>query len=183
MALGLNSFTSGKLTWLLGLIALASAAGIVYEYQRINQIDAFNAAIRKGKNPQTDTQSFEAKFSTAYWLAKNERYKEATLLFSHLLEKASPEQKAAIQHNLGNIFFRRGLAINGSNMTVRDETEYLLRQAKTAYQQALRLDNRHWGTRHNLDRVLTMLPATPTPGVGESDTPGLIMGNIPVGLP
>jgi len=28
-----------------------------------------------------------------------------------------------------------------------------------------------------------MLPATPTPGVGESDNPGLIMGNIPIGLP
>jgi len=28
-----------------------------------------------------------------------------------------------------------------------------------------------------------MLPPDPTPGVGESDSPGLIMGNIPVGLP
>ena len=68
-------------------------------------------------------------------------------------------------------------------MTVRDEAEYLLRQAKTAYQQSLRLDNSNWGARHNLDRLLTMLPGTPTPGVGESDTPGLIMGSIPVGLP
>jgi hypothetical protein len=66
---------------------------------------------------------------------------------------------------------------------VRDEAEYLLRQAKTAYLQSLRFDNSNWGARHNLDRLLTMLPATPTPGVGESDTPGLIMGNIPVGLP
>ncbi len=66
---------------------------------------------------------------------------------------------------------------------MRDETEYLLRQAKNAYQLALRLDNTHWDTRHNLDRVMMMLPATPTPGAGESDTPGLIMGKIPVGLP
>jgi mxaK protein len=28
-----------------------------------------------------------------------------------------------------------------------------------------------------------MLPPDPTPGVGDSDSPGLIMGNIPVGLP
>ena len=88
-----------------------------------------------------------------------------------------------MQYNLGNIFFLRGLAINGRDLTVRDEAVYLLTQAKTAYMQSLRLDNEHWDARHNLDRILTMLPSEPTPGVGESDSPGLIMGNIPVGLP
>ncbi|MFA6178209.1 MAG: hypothetical protein WC696_01200 [Candidatus Methylopumilus sp.] len=181
----LNRFrlSSRKLTWLLAITALLSAAGIAHQANRMRQIEAFNTAVSNGKPPKTDTQSFEAKFSTAYWLAKNERYKESSLLFVHLLEQGNTSQKSAIQHNLGNIFFLRGLAINGSNMKVRDETEYLLRQAKSAYQLSLRLENHHWDTRHNLDRVLTMLPATPTPGAGESDTPGLIMGNIPVGLP
>lgn len=172
-----------KLTWLLLITAVLSAVSAVYSYNRMQQIAAFNLAVTAGKPPKTDVQSFEAKFSTAFWLAKNERYKEATLLFNKALNNANNEQKAAIQYNLGNIFFRRGLAINGENMTVRDEAEYLFRQAKTAYQQSLRLDNSNWGARHNLDRLLTMLPGTPTPGVGESDTPGLIMGNIPVGLP
>jgi len=175
--------SSGKLTWLLAVTAVICAAGAAHQANRIRQIEAFNTAVSSGKSPKTDMQSFEAKFSTAYWLAKNERYKESSLLFVHLLEQANNSQKSAIQYNLGNIFFRRGLAINGSNMTVRDETEYLLRQAKSAYQLSLRLENNHWDTRHNLDRVLTMLPGTPTPGAGESDTPGLIMGNIPVGLP
>ena len=172
-----------KLTWLFTLLAIASTAGAAYEVHRITEIQAFNDAILHAKSPKTDMQSFQAKYATAYWLAKNERYKEATLLFNKALNGASAEQKAAIQYNLGNIFFLRGLIINGTSMTVRDEAEYLLRQAKTAYQQSLRLDNSNWGARHNLDRLLTMLPGTPTPGVGESDTPGLIMGNIPVGLP
>ena len=172
-----------KLTWMLAITALASGLGAVYEVNRIHQIQAFNTALSEGKSPQTDMQSFEAKFSTAYWLARKDRYKESTLLFLQLAEKGDANQRSAIQHNLGNIFFLRGLAINGTNLTVRDEAEYLLRQAKSAYQLSLRQDNSHWDTRHNLDRVLTMLPATPTPGVGESDTPGLIMGNIPVGLP
>ena len=176
-------FTVKKLTWLLSIVAIGSTLGSVYFYNRIQQIEAFNKAISDGKPPKTDLQSFEAKFSTAYWLAHNERYKEATLLFNKALNGATNEQKAAIQYNLGNILFRRGLAINGTSMTVRDEAEYLLRQAKTAYQLSLRLDNSNWGARHNLDRLLTMLPGTPTPGVGESDTPGIIMGNIPVGLP
>lgn len=176
-------FTAKKLTWLFILIVVVATASAIYNFTRIQQIAAFNQAISEGKPPKTDLQSFEARFSTAYWLAKGERYKEATLLFNKALNRATPEQKAAIHYNLGNIFFLRGLIINGTSMTVRDEAEYLLRQAKTAYQQSLRLDNSNWGARHNLDRLLTMLPGTPTPGVGESDTPGLIMGNIPVGLP
>ncbi len=176
-------FTVKKLTWLFALTAIIATASVVYNFSRMQQIEAFNHAISEGKPPKSDLQSFEAKFATAYWLAKNERYKEATLLFNKALNGATNEQKAAIHYNLGNIFFLRGLIINGTSMTVRDEAEYLLRQAKTAYLQSLRLDNSNWGARHNLDRLLTMLPATPTPGVGESDTPGLIMGNIPVGLP
>lgn len=176
-------FTVKKLTLLFALVAVTATGTAIYSFNRIQQIDAFNQAISEGKPPKTDLQSFEARFSTAYWLAKNERYKEATLLFNKALNGATAEQKAAIHYNLGNIFFLRGLIINGTSMTVRDEAEYLLRQAKTAYQHSLRLDNSNWGARHNLDRLLTMLPATPTPGVGESDTPGLIMGNIPVGLP
>lgn len=183
MALKLRTLSVKKLTILLSALAIASAAGLYYEMKRIGEVEAFNKAVLAAKSPQTDKQSFEAKFATAYWLAHNERYKEATLLFTQLLPNATLTQRSAIQHNLGNIFFLRGLAINGTNMTVRDEAEYLLRQAKSAYVQSLKYDNSFWDARHNLDRVLTMLPATPTPGAGESDTPGLIMGNIPVGLP
>jgi len=179
----LRLLTTKQWALLLSLLTLLSAAGAVYQLKRIQEINAFNHAILSAKPPLTDTQSFEAKFATAYWLAKNERFKEASLLYTNLMEKATPQQKAVIQHNLGNIYFLRGIALNGTNMEVGKETEYLLRQAKTLYQQALRIDNSHWQTRHNLARLLMVLPGTPTPGVGESDSPGLIMGNIPVGLP
>jgi mxaK protein len=176
-------FTVKKLTWTFSLIALICLLGSLYSLNRIRQIDAFNTAVSTGVPVSTDKQSFEAKFSTALYLAKKERYKEATLLMTALMPKASTEQKSALQHNIGNMFFLRGLAINGTSSKVRDEAEYLLRQAKAAYVVSLKESNMHWDTRHNLDRLLTMLPGTPTPGVGESDTPGLIMGNIPVGLP
>ncbi len=172
-----------KLTWFLVFLSLVCLLASVYTFNRIRQIDAFNQAVSVGETPATDKQSFEAKFATALYLAKKERYKEATLLFTQALAKADASQKSAINYNIGNIFFLRGLAINGTNNTVRDEAEYLLRQAKAAYVSSLKSENSHWDARHNLDRLLTMLPGTPTPGVGESDTPGLIMGNIPVGLP
>lgn len=184
MAISLKSISAKQLTIFLIITATAASAGIAYELNRIKQINAFNQAVSTGKNPQTDKQSFEAKFSTAYWLAKNERFKESTLLFTQLAEKGSASQRAAVQHNIGNMFFLKSLQVSGGNdPKVRDEVEYLLMQAHGSYKQALKLDNSDWGTRRNLDRVISLLPETPTPGVGESESPGLIMGNIPVGLP
>ena len=176
--------TVKKLSILLTLIALAAATGLAYELNRIRQIDAFNKAVTTGKNPQTDKQSYEAKYATAYWLAKNERYKESTLLYSQLTQKGTPTQRAAVQHNIGNMFFLKALQVSGGNDSkIRDEVEYLLMQAHSSYKQSLKQDNSHWGTRRNLDRVISLLPENPTPGVGDSDSPGLIMGNIPNGLP
>jgi mxaK protein len=183
-ALRLQSLSVKKLSLILAVIAIISVLGIMSQLNRIRQINSFNASVSSGKNPQTDKLSLEAKFSTAYWLAKNERYKEANLLYSQLLVKGSPSQRAAVQHNIGNIYFLKALNVSGGNNSkIRDEVEYLLLQAHKSYKQSLKLDNSDWGTRRNLDRVITLLPETPTPGVGESDSPGLIMGNIPVGLP
>jgi hypothetical protein len=177
-------FTVKKLTWAFAIVALSSAAGSIYAYKRIQQIEAFNQAVLAGQPPESDQQSFEAKFATALYLAKKERYKESILLFSALMPKAADNnQKSAVQYNIGNISFLRGLAINGNNMTVKAEAEYLVRQAKVAYINSLKLDNSHWDAKHNLDRVLGMLPSTPTPGVGDGEKAGLIMGNVPVGLP
>jgi mxaK protein len=143
----------------------------------------FNKKIMQDENLSSYKQTFEARFASAYWLAKKEMYKESSILFNNLIAEANDEQKAAIHYNIGNIFFKKGLIINGTNMTVRDEAEYLFQQAKKSYQASLKLSNQHWDARHNLDRILTMLPPDPTPGVGDSDAPGLIMGNIPIGLP
>lgn len=177
-------FTVKKLTWIFAIVALISGIGSVYAYKRIGQIDAFNQTLLAGKPPVSDQQSFEAKFATALYLAKKERYKESILLFTALMPKATDNnQRSAVQYNIGNISFLRGLAINGTNMTVRAEAVYLVSQAKTAYVNSLKLDNSHWDAKHNLDRVLGMLPSTPTPGVGDGEKAGLIMGNVPVGLP
>ena len=177
-------FNVKKLIISLLIIAILSALWVFLSINRIHQIESFNKAVTAGNPPQTDKQSFEAKYATALWLAKKERYKEATILFSALMPLANNDQKSALQYNLGNIFFLKGLKLNGTNGTVRNETEYLMSQAGIAYKQSVRFSNNHWDAKHNLDRILMILPGTPTPGVGESDdSPGLIMGNIPVGLP
>jgi len=184
MALSLKFLNVKRLSWSLGVIAVLSALGIAHQVNRINQINHFNEAVTSGTPPETDKLSYEAKYAQAYWLAKKEYYKEATTLFSGLTQTSTPSKRAAVFHNLGNMFFIKALRVDGGNdPNVRNEVEYLLSEAKGAYKNALKLDNSNWGTRRNLDRVISLLPETPTPGVGESDSPGLIMGNIPVGLP
>ena len=177
------ALSAKKLTVVLVATLVAASAGAAWQANRVRQIEQFNAAVSAGKTPVTDTQSYEAKYAAAYWLAKGGRFQDATLLFLQLVESGTPQQRAAVQYNLGNIFFLRGIAINGTNMTVREEAMYLFKQAKSAYMQSLRLDETSWIARHNMDRILMMLPEEESPGVGESDSPGLIMGNIPVGLP
>jgi mxaK protein len=172
-----------KLTWIFAVIAIISGLGAYSEYTRLRQITAFNQAVSKGDSPATDKQSYEAKFATALWLAKTGRFKDASLLFLQLAETGDVSRRSAVQYDMGNIFFLRALAIGGTNLTVKQETLYLMGQAKNAYQQSLRLDSNHWDARHNLDRVMGMLPEDPTPGVGGDDKPGIIMGGIPVGLP
>jgi mxaK protein len=184
MAFGLKFLTVKKLTWSLGIIALLSIAGIAHQWNRLNQINDFNEAVTTAQPPNTDKLSYEAKYAQAYWLAKKEYYKESTKLFTGLTQTSTPSNRAAVFHNIGNMFFLKALRIDsGSDPRARDEAEYLLTEAKTAYKNAVKLDNSNWGTRRNLDRVLSLLPEVPTPGVSDSDSPGMIMGNIPVGLP
>lgn len=179
MALSVNKLVIG-----LVMVAVVASATMAYTWQRIGQVEAFNAAVTSGRTPQTDRQSFEAKYAVAYWLAKNERYKEATLLFAKLIDGSTPAQRAAILHNIGNMFFLKAIQLTGGNdNSTRDEMEYLLTQAMSSYKNAMKTDNSYWGTRRNYDRVISLLPEKPTPGVSESENPGLIMGNIPNGLP
>ncbi|MDC6486781.1 hypothetical protein PQZ12_03520 [Methylophilaceae bacterium] len=180
----LNQLLTIKYITIMALfISTLSIFSIIMNSFYLYKTQLFNDQILKGDSPSSFVQSFEARFSVAYWLAKKEMFKEATILFNNLMKEADEDQKSALQYNIGNIFFKRGLIINGTSMTVRDETEYLFQQANKAYRQSLKFRPYYWDAKHNLDRLLTMLPPDPTPGVGESDSPGLIMGNIPVGLP
>lgn len=156
--------------------------GVLYFGKKLTEVESFNKAIAAGAIPDHPDFKFESRYSAAYAFAVSGRYHDATQLFNQLLESpATARQRSAVQYSLGNIFLIRGLMVYRNGETVKDEAEYLLNQARLAYQQSLRLDHRHWDARYNLDRVLSMLPANAT--YGEQDEVGIIMGNIPTGLP
>ena len=168
------------------ILVTAMAAALVASLmigKQIWEIEQFNQAVLSAGKPSNVEYTFEAKYAAAYALAKNGRYQDASQLFNQLMEmKGTPSQISAVQYNLGNIYMLRGLMVNHNGDSVKDEAEYLLNQAKLAYEQSLRLDNQHLDARYNLDRVLSMLPDNPKSG-DEQDKLGIVMGNIPTGLP
>lgn len=167
---------------LSALLVLGLAGSSITAYQ-LHGVRTFNRAIVAGQTPAGEAQRYEAKFSSAWRLANEGRYLDATQLFNQLLEAdTDPERQSAVQYNLGNIFFRRGLMVHRNGGEVRDEALYLMTQARIAYQQSLRLDPDRMDARYNLDRVLRMLPQDARSGEAE-DQLGIVMGNIPTGLP
>lgn len=176
------SCLSSKNRLLLTLLALGLGGTVLSAYQ-LHGVRAFNRAILTGQSPGGESQRYEAKFSSAWRLANEGRYLDATQLFNQLMEAdTDPQRQSAVQYNLGNIFFRRGLMVHRNGGEVRDEALYLLTQARIAYQQSLRLTPERMDARYNLDRVLRMLPSD-APAGDEHDQLGIVMGNIPTGLP
>lgn len=99
------------------------------------------------------------------------------------MSEDNPKLQSLAFYNIGNIRFRKALLINGRDMTVRDETEYLFNQARDAYRDSLRKNPDDWGARHNLDRLNTIIKEVPPPGQTDAGFAGMIQGNIPPGGP
>jgi len=171
-----------KKNHILVAMLIVGMMGVLFFGKKLTEVESFNKSVAAGAIPDHPDFKFESRYAAAYAFAVNGRYHDATQLFNQLLESpATARQRSAVQYSLGNIFLIRGLMVHRNGDTVKDEAEYLLNQARLAYQQSLRLDHRHWDARYNLDRVLSMLP--PNPIEGEQDEAGIIMGNIPTGLP
>ncbi len=177
---------TGKNKLLVSLLIIG-IAGTMFFGKHLYTIEQFNNAVLSNSKVSNNDYKFETKFATAYQLARNGRYQDASQLFGQLMEmQGTKSQKAAVQYNLGNIILLRGLLVNhnleGGNGEVRDEALYLINQAKLAYQQSLRLDNRLIDAKYNLDRVLRLLPEDQL-AKDDQDELGIVMGNIPSGLP
>lgn len=179
--------TRNKNKILVAMLILGILGALVMGKQ-LYAIEQFNKAVIVNSKVNNDMFKFQAKFANAYRFAKNGRYQDASQLFGQLMEMpATPTQISAVQYNLGNIFLKRGLMVSynanaDGTSKVNDEAEYLINQAKMAYQQSLRLNNQFIDARYNLDRVLRLLPSNSI-AKNDQDELGIVMGNIPSGLP
>jgi mxaK protein len=172
-----------RLNLLLVALLLAGLAATLIAGLRLHEIATVNAALRGAGTADAAAYPFEARFAAAYRLAQQGRYADAARILGQLQESAAgPQQAAAVQYNLGILFLSRGLPVHRNGETVRDEAEYLLNQARIAFQQTLRINPEAEEARYCLDWVLSLLPETPA-GADTADKPGVVMGSVPAGLP
>ena len=103
----LNQFFTVKYITSFALLGLVlSTLFIFFNLFNLYQANKFNNEVSNGESPSVFEQSFEARYSVAYWLAQKEMFKESTILFNALMKDADDNQKSALQYNIGNIFLK-----------------------------------------------------------------------------
>ncbi|PKO52094.1 MAG: hypothetical protein CVU27_04700 [Betaproteobacteria bacterium HGW-Betaproteobacteria-20] len=177
---------------LLGLILLVGLIGTSYEVYQYNKIGKVNLALRSGAVMNDDGYPFHKKFADAYQQGKSGHFKHAVQGFGQLLEapkkqqekvfEVSQQQKSHIHFNIANNLFRSGLQrATNADGTIHEEAMYAYTQAKTAYEQALKLEPTSRAAKFNLSLLLSVIPKNMKAVAKEQS--GMEISNLPQGLP
>lgn len=177
---------------LLGLMLAVGLIGTVYEAYQYQKISTVNSAIVAGETVNTEDFLFNKKFADAYHQGETKNYKLAVQGFGQLTEmpnkkqdakiEVSPAQLSNIQFNIGNNLFHGGLRrLVNPDGTLHNDAIYAFMQAKTAYEQALKLNPFLQAAKFNLSLLLTVFPENIKPS--GKDQSGMEVSNLPQGLP
>ena len=177
---------------LLGLLLLVGLVGTTYEAFQTHKIGKVNRALLTGEVVNDESYPFHKKFADAYQQGKAGNFKIAVQGFGQLLEapkkqqesvfEVSAAQKAKIQFNIANNLFRTGLQrLVGTDGTIHEDALYAFQQAKSAYEQALKLDPTFQAAKFNLSLLLSVIP-TNLKAVAKEQS-GMEISNLPQGLP
>jgi mxaK protein len=177
---------------LLGLMLLAGLIGTTYEIYQINKIEKVNRALLSGEVVTDGSYPFHKKFSDAYQQGKTGNFKLAIQGFGQLLEApkkqqeqtfvVSQELKAKLQFNIANNLFHTGFQrLIGTDGEIQDESLFAFMQAKSSYEQALKLEPTLQAAKFNLSLLLSIMPKNMKPSGKEQS--GMEISNLPQGLP
>ena len=177
---------------LLILLLIVGLVGAIYEAYQTNKISTVNSALRSGKVLNDENYPFHKKFSDAYQQGKTGNFKHAVQGFGQTLELANKkgEQvfevdnalKSSIHYNMGNNLFHSGLQrLVTADGAIQEEAKFDYLQAKTAYEQALKLDPTSRAAKFNLSLLLGVIPGNIK--TVAQDPSGMEISNLPQGLP
>lgn len=178
-----------QLLFLLLAVGLVGTGYEAYQYKKISEV---NHALLSGEIINNDNFPFNKKFADAYHQGETKNYKIAIQGFGQLAESAqknqdnkskiSSEELSKIQFNIGNNLFRSGLQrLVSADGTFQNEAIYAYTQAKTAYEQALKINPKLQSAKFNLSLLLSIIPENMKPGLKEQS--GMEVSNLPQGLP
>jgi len=177
---------------LLALMLVVGIIGTTYEAYQTNKIGKVNRALLSGDVVNDVSYPFHKKFADAYQQGKTGNFKHAVQGFGQLLEAPKKQQEKAfqisqhlqsqIQFNIANNLFRSGLQrLVSADGAIHDEAMYAYIQAKSAYEQALKLESTSQAAKFNLSLLLTVIPKNIKTAAKEQS--GMEISNLPQGLP
>lgn len=174
------------------VVMLVSLAGTAYETYQTNKIGKVNHALTSGEVFNDDSYPFHKKFADAYQQGKTGNFKHAVQGFVQTLELANKKEvqvfevsntlKSTIYYNMGNNLFRSGLQrLVTADGAIQEEAKFDYLQAKSAYEQALKLDPTSRAAKFNLSMLLGVIPGNIK--TVPQDPSGMEISNLPQGLP
>jgi mxaK protein len=177
---------------LLGIVLLIGLVGTVYEASQTNKISKVNHALLAGEVISDENYPFHKKFADAYQQGKTGSFKHAVQGFGQTLEMAnkkdeqtfevSQQLKSNIHYNIGNNLFRSGLQrLVTADGEIQEEAKFDYLQAKSAYEQALKVNPTSRAAKFNLSLLLGVIPSNIK--TVPQDPSGMEISNLPQGLP
>jgi mxaK protein len=184
--------TTNRKNQLIGLLLFVGLVGTTYEAYQTHKISKVNRALLAGEIVNDENYPFHKKFADAYQQGKTGNFKIAVQGFGQLLEapkkqqehvfEVSSAQKSKIQFNIANNLFRTGLQrLVGTDGTIHEDALYAFQQAKSAYEQSLKLDPTLQAAKFNFSLLLSVIP-TNLKAVAKEQS-GMEISNLPQGLP
>jgi mxaK protein len=177
---------------LLILMLTIGLIGTAYEAQQTHKVSKINQALLTGEVFNDESYPFHRKFSDAYQQGKTGNYKHAVQGFGQTLELANKKEepvfevdntlKSDLFYNIGNNLFRSGLQrLVAPDGAIQEEAKFDYLQAKSAYEQALKLDPTSRAAKFNLSLLLGVISGDIK--TVPQDPSGMEISNLPQGLP
>lgn len=174
------------------VVMLVGLAGTIYEAYQTSKISKVNHALTTGEVFNDDSYLFHKKYADAYQQGKTGNFKHAVQGFGQTLELANKKEaqvfevsnaiKSNIYYNMGNNLFRSGLQrLVTADGAIQEEAKFDYLQAKSAYEQALKLDPTSRAAKFNLSLLLGVIPGNIK--TVPQDPSGMEISNLPQGLP
>ncbi len=155
--MALNKTTRKTLFFILLLIALFATIKLINAILHFNQTASYNSAIKQSRFAKAkDYRGDYGFFANAYAEQKKGGFQEALIGYAFLEETKDKTLRKDALFNAGNTYLQQALKLD-----IEKDAEQvfpLVELAKVSYRKVLRIDDKYWGAKYNLERALQLLP-------------------------
>ena len=155
--MALNMITRKLIFTILLLIALFSAVMLSNAIFYFSETNNYNKVISQSDFAKAkDYRGDYGLFSNAYAEQRKGDFQEALIGYASLEETSHESLRKKALFNAGNTYLQQAMKLD----VKRDAEQVfpLIELAKVSYRRLLRIDNKYWAAKYNLERALLILP-------------------------